>query len=66
MDAPPITVHPPGPDGGRRVTIRDTVAGRAYRIADLVEFLRRAGLDDIEVEQTDLITWLGGGADTWP
>jgi hypothetical protein len=66
MDAPPITVHPPGPDGGRRVTVNGTDLGRAYRIADLVEFLRRAGLDDIEVEQTDLIDWQGGGADTLP
>ncbi|MEW2519046.1 hypothetical protein [Actinacidiphila alni] len=65
MDTPPITVHPPGPGGGRRVTIRGTDVGRAHRIADLVEFLRRAGLDDVEVEQTDLIQWLGGGADTW-
>ncbi|HEY3480213.1 MAG TPA: hypothetical protein VGL02_15050 [Streptomyces sp.] len=65
MDAPPITVHPLTA-AGRRVTIRGQDVGRAHRIADLVEFLRRAGLDDIEVEQTDLIEWLGGGAEVWP
>lgn len=65
MDAPPITVHPLTASG-RRVTIRGQDVGRAHRIEDLVEFLRRAGLDDIEVEETDLIEWLGGGADIWP
>jgi hypothetical protein len=64
MDAPPIIVHPPT-GGGRRVTIRGQDVGRAHRVADLVEFLRRAGLDDVEVEETDLIKWVGGGADDW-
>ncbi|MFE0249863.1 hypothetical protein [Streptomyces sp. NPDC059010] len=32
--------------GGRRVTIRAQMAGLAHSDADLIEFLRRAGLRD--------------------
>ena len=38
----PIIVHPPAPDGGRRVTVRGQAVGVARDDRDLVEFLRRA------------------------
>ncbi|MEU9111501.1 hypothetical protein AB0D04_06855 [Streptomyces sp. NPDC048483] len=69
MDANPpqttVTVHPPGPDGARPVTAGDRKLGVAHRIEDLVKFLRHVGLDDIEIEETDLIEWQGGGPESW-
>ena len=63
---PPVVVHPPGA-GGRPVTVRGERLGRARNPADLLEFLRRAGLDpdDVALEDRELIEWRGGGPDTW-
>ncbi|MEU9498218.1 hypothetical protein [Streptomyces sp. NPDC048196] len=46
---------------------RASARGGAYRPADLLEFLRRAGLDPEEVRLDDaaLIEWRGGGPDVW-
>ncbi|MGW2511287.1 hypothetical protein ACWC0A_18010 [Streptomyces scopuliridis] len=64
---PPVVVHPPSPTGGRRVTIRGVIAGLASGPPDLLEFLRRAGLDPDAVDLADpvLIEWRGGGPDVW-
>ena len=48
---PRVTVHPPGPDRARRVTVSGRNLGVAHRIEDLVRLLRRAGLDVVEVER---------------
>ncbi|MFI6729780.1 hypothetical protein NRF20_09885 [Streptomyces sp. R-74717] len=42
----PIVVHGLSRSGGRRVAINGQIAGLAHDDRDLVEFLRRAGLDD--------------------
>ncbi|RSO09261.1 hypothetical protein DMH18_17625 [Streptomyces sp. WAC 06783] len=68
MDAPSprVIVQPPAPSGGRRVRVDGTTLGVAYRPADVIEFLRRAGADP---DQIDLhgpdIEWRGGGPDIW-
>ncbi|MFH8753923.1 hypothetical protein ACH4GK_41890 [Streptomyces rimosus] len=68
MDAPSpwVIVQPPAPSGGRRVRVDGTILGVAYRPADVIEFLRRAGADP---DQIDLhgpqIEWRGGGPDVW-
>ncbi|GAA4928792.1 hypothetical protein ACFPM3_25245 [Streptomyces coeruleoprunus] len=64
---PPIVVHRPGPDGGRRVTVRGEILGLAHNDADLVEFLRRAGLEDADIALDDphLVEWRGGRAHQW-
>ncbi|MFE0453093.1 hypothetical protein ACFW2D_17770 [Streptomyces sp. NPDC058914] len=67
--AQPIVVYPPAADGGRRVRIDDQFVGMAYGLVDVAEFLRRAGIDDVDetyVETSGLIEWRGGGADVWP
>ncbi|MFJ4833836.1 hypothetical protein ACIP79_28590 [Streptomyces sp. NPDC088747] len=70
MDYPSIVVHTPGLDGSRRVTMGDETLGVAYHLDDVVEILRRADvghdLDAIEVEESDIIDWQGGGPDEWP
>ncbi|MET7654959.1 MULTISPECIES: hypothetical protein [unclassified Streptomyces] len=63
---PQIVVHPPALDGSRRVTSGDAVLGVASHLDDVVEILRLADLDRIEVEESDLIEWRGGGPDDWP
>ncbi|MFD8072283.1 hypothetical protein ACFV3E_06485 [Streptomyces sp. NPDC059718] len=62
-----IVVMPPGDTGGRVVRADDVVLGTAYRMADLLEFLRRAGLDPdgVSVLDPDLFDWRGGGPDVW-
>ncbi|NSC21429.1 hypothetical protein FM076_09510 [Streptomyces albus subsp. chlorinus] len=64
---PPIVVHPPSPAGGRKVTAHTESLGVAHRPEDVVEFLRRAGLDpaDIQLDDPCLIEWRGGGPDVW-
>lgn len=67
MAGAPIVVYPPDEDGGRRVRARGAILGRAYSPADLLEFLRRAGLDpdDVNLHDPGLIEWRGGGPDAW-
>ncbi|MCR8574707.1 hypothetical protein [Streptomyces sp. Isolate_219] len=64
---PPVIVHPPSLTGGRRVTVRGAIVGLAYGLPDLLEFLRRAGLDPDEVvlDDVEFIEWRGGGPDVW-
>ncbi|MEU8870497.1 hypothetical protein AB0D24_04890 [Streptomyces javensis] len=60
-----VIVHPPSPEGGRRVTIRGEAAGLARGPEDLLEFLRRAGAEDVALDDRELIEWRGGGPDAW-
>lgn len=64
---PPIVVHPPSPSGGRRVTAHTEILGLAHSAQDVIEFLRRAGLNpsDIQLDDPALIEWRGGGPDAW-
>lgn len=61
-----MVVHPPE-GGGRIVTIRGERVGRAAHVEDLLEFLRRAGLDpdDVALDDPALIAWRGGGPQVW-
>lgn len=63
----PVIVYPPSPTGGRRVRADGQILGLAYGLGDVVEFLRRAGLemDEGDVVQSSLIEWRGGGWDVW-
>ncbi|MFD7628372.1 hypothetical protein ACFV7Q_20410 [Streptomyces sp. NPDC059851] len=71
-DTPHITIHPVTAKGGRPVTAHahgtDTPLGTAHSLADVLEFARRAGLDDpgALIDRNDpVIVWTGGGPDTW-
>lgn len=60
----PIVIYPPASDGGRRVRVYDHFVGMAYGILDIVEFLRLAGLENVDddwVRQSELIEWRGPG-----
>lgn len=62
--AAPVVIHRPSLTGGRRVTIQGRIAGLAHTDADVVEFLRRAGLPDADdlLDQADWVEWRGGRA----
>lgn len=68
-EGPLVVVYPPDEDGGRRVRADGQILGRAYSLDDLVEFMRRAGLDDWDTNDaytSGLIDWRGGDPDAWP
>ncbi|MFF3431462.1 hypothetical protein [Streptomyces sp. NPDC002602] len=62
-----VVVYPPDAEGGRRVRCDGEILGRAFGPEDVLEFLRRAGLDpdDVALTGTGLIEWRGGGPATW-
>ncbi|MFI7382683.1 hypothetical protein [Streptomyces sp. NPDC049813] len=62
---PTVVVHAAQP-GGRRVAIQGEDVGLATSRADVVEFLRRAGLQDAPLDDPDFIEWRGGGSAMWP
>ncbi|MER6474412.1 MULTISPECIES: hypothetical protein [Streptomyces] len=63
----PVIVQLPSPTGGRRVRVDGEILGLAHSVRDLVEFLRRAGLEiePEEVASSPLIDWRGMGPDRW-
>jgi len=63
---PHIVVHSPALDGSRRVTADAENLGVASHLDDVVELLRLADLDQVEVEESDIVEWQGGGPDDWP
>ncbi|MFB7866980.1 hypothetical protein [Streptomyces sp. NPDC056069] len=60
---PKVVVYPPDDEGGRTVRIDGEVSGRAFRLADVIEFLRRAGWAD--ADEWPPIEWRGGGPEVW-
>jgi hypothetical protein len=62
----PVIVYPPEPRG-RRVSILGEHAGIATRVADLLELLRRNGLnpDEVPLSNSEVVDWRGGGPDVW-
>lgn len=62
-----VIVHPPSPTGGRRVRVDGEILGLAHNVADVAEFLRRAGLeiDPTEVAESPWIDWRGVGPERW-
>jgi len=64
---PPVVVHgvQPGRPPYRRVEIRHERVGRAFSLEDVAEFLRRAGLDDPDPRDPELVAWREAGPDVW-
>ncbi|MEU6895521.1 hypothetical protein ABZ934_27845 [Streptomyces sp. NPDC046557] len=67
MSPAPRVIYPPDAQGGRRIRCDGEILGRALRPGDLLEFLRRAGLDpdDARLDDASLIEWRGGGPAVW-
>ncbi|MCX4827158.1 hypothetical protein OG746_26810 [Streptomyces sp. NBC_01016] len=64
MASAPIVVHPPLGTGGRRLVARGQILGLAHSDHDVVEFLRRAGLEGAEelLDDPSWVKWRGGRA----
>lgn len=64
---PPVVVRPPtrGARPYRRVEIYGRTVGRAYKEADVVEFIRAAGVEDPDLDDPDLVGWRGGDRTVW-
>ena len=63
-----VIVGPPGEGGGRRVQVDSETLGTAYSLHDLSVFLERAGLEGLDVVDlvnSPLIEWRGGGPEVW-
>ncbi|MCX4792617.1 hypothetical protein OG369_43360 [Streptomyces sp. NBC_01221] len=69
--SPSVIVDHIGADGGRRVSVRSGgrthILGIAYSDVDVIEFLRRAGLDDPGplLDDPSLVEWRGGRPHEW-
>ncbi|MER5917319.1 hypothetical protein ABT124_45085 [Streptomyces sp. NPDC001982] len=59
-----VIVHPPSPTSGRRVRVDGEILGLAHNVADVAEFLRRAGLE-IDPAESPWIDWRGVGPERW-
>jgi hypothetical protein len=63
-----VIIDAPAEGGGRRVRVDGEVLGVAYGLRDLSVFLQRAGaedVDEIDVADSPLIEWHGGGPEVW-
>ncbi|MEU2424738.1 hypothetical protein ABZ619_27580 [Streptomyces sp. NPDC007851] len=64
-----VSVAAPGGSGGRRVCFGGRFLGTAYSLHELTLLLRDAGLvrgDELDVAESGLIEWYGGGPEVWP
>ncbi|MFD7642716.1 hypothetical protein ACFV4P_18870 [Kitasatospora sp. NPDC059795] len=64
---PPVVVRPPtrGARPYRRVEIYGRTVGRATSEADVAEFVRRAGVDEPDLDDPELVAWRGGDRTVW-
>ncbi|MEU6774685.1 hypothetical protein [Streptomyces sp. NPDC046759] len=63
-----VIVFPPGEGGGRRIQVGSETLGTADSLHDLSVFLERAGLegwDVVDLVNSPLIEWHGGGPEVW-
>lgn len=63
-----VIVSPPNSTGGRRCRVDGETLGTAYSLHDLSVFLEQAGLeglDEVDVAESPLIEWHGGGPEVW-
>jgi hypothetical protein len=65
--SPPIVVRAVTPDVPpfRLVEIKGNLVGKAYDIVDVIEFARRAGLEDVDLDDPAVVRWIRGDQFTW-
>jgi hypothetical protein len=64
---PPVVVQAPsrGARPYRRVEIYGRLVGKATSEADVAECVRRAGVTDPDLDDPDLVAWVGGDRTVW-
>ncbi|MFJ1609401.1 hypothetical protein ACIOHS_39615 [Streptomyces sp. NPDC088253] len=63
-----VIVCPPVKGEGRQVRVDGEPAGAACSLRGLAEIMRRAGwvdMDEIDVADSPVIEWHGGGPEVW-
>ncbi|MFB8183185.1 hypothetical protein ACFC8N_45855 [Streptomyces sp. NPDC055966] len=63
-----VIADPPREGGGRHVQVDSETLGTAYSLHDLSVLLERAGLEGLDVVDlvnSPLIEWHGGGPEVW-
>ncbi|MFF8000191.1 hypothetical protein [Streptomyces sp. NPDC007917] len=64
---PPIVVlgvqpnHPPF----RLIEVAGEVIGKAHSVLDVIEIARMLGMEDIDLDDPDVVRWVGGDKFTW-
>ena len=64
-DPPAIVMGPVGDPAYRRMESRHEPVGKAYRIENVVEFARRAGLEDLDPYDPGMAGRRHGAPDVW-
>ncbi|MFJ2344503.1 hypothetical protein [Streptomyces antimycoticus] len=49
----------------RLVEIAGELAGKAHSVLDVIEIAREVGLDDVDLDDPDVVRWVGGDKFTW-
>ncbi|MBL1098007.1 hypothetical protein [Streptomyces coffeae] len=64
---PPIVVLgvQPGQPPYRLVEVAGELAGKAHSVLEVIEIARSVGLDDIDLDDPDVVRWVGGDKFTW-
>jgi hypothetical protein len=64
---PPVVVGPPTPGDRpyRPVEIYGRPVGEARSAEDVVEYIRRAGVPEPDLDDPDLVGWRGGDRTVW-
>ncbi|GHJ28088.1 MULTISPECIES: hypothetical protein [Streptomyces] len=64
---PPIVVLGVQPNDPpfRLVEIAGELAGKAHSVLEVIEIARAVGLDDVDLDDPDVVRWVGGDKFTW-
>ncbi|MET7764944.1 hypothetical protein [Streptomyces sp. NPDC005336] len=49
----------------RLVEVAGELVGKAYSVVDVIELARRVGLEDADLDDPDVVRWVGGDKFTW-
>ncbi|MCX4918961.1 hypothetical protein ACFWA4_34595 [Streptomyces sp. NPDC060011] len=63
-----VIVHPPTPRVGREVWVDGKLVGQARSLGELTVLLNGSGwpgLDEVDVAESPVIEWHGGGPEVW-
>ncbi|WP_432588213.1 hypothetical protein ABVG11_24375 [Streptomyces sp. HD1123-B1] len=55
----------PGEPPYRLVEVAGELAGKAHSVLDVIEIARSVGLDDVDLDDPDIVRWVGGDKFTW-
>ncbi|MER7983312.1 hypothetical protein [Streptomyces sp. NPDC095817] len=63
-----VIIHPPKQRAGRGVWVDGRLVGQARSLGELTTLLNKSGwpgLDEVDVAESPIIEWHGGGPEVW-